>query len=66
MRPMSGSMIDSEALAVVWEREYAGLAEKDPELKIVAQAETYGHGGLNLKMLRHPKRERLLLVGHDH
>lgn len=57
---------DSRAVAVIWEREYADLVAKDHSLKIMAQAETYGHGGLNVKMLRYVKRERLLVVGHDH
>lgn len=56
---------DPVAVAVIWEREYAGLAENDPGLSIIAQAETFGHGGLSLNMIRHPKRERLLVVGHD-
>ena len=56
---------DPRAVAVIWQRDYAGLVEKDPALKILAQAETYGHGGLNLNMVRKAKRERLLVVGHD-
>jgi 4-amino-4-deoxy-L-arabinose transferase-like glycosyltransferase len=56
---------DPVAVAVIWEREYAGLAENDPGLSIIAQAETFGHGGLSLNMIRHPKRERLLVVRHD-
>src|SRR6266542_751710 len=55
---------DSRAVVVIWEREYAELATKDPELRVLAQAETYGRGGLNLKMVRQPRRERLMLVGH--
>jgi 4-amino-4-deoxy-L-arabinose transferase-like glycosyltransferase len=53
-----------QAVAVVWEREYEGLLKKDPALRILAEAETYGHGGLSLKLIRKPQRERLLLVGH--
>jgi 4-amino-4-deoxy-L-arabinose transferase-like glycosyltransferase len=56
---------DPRAVALIWQREYAGLVEIDPALKILAQAETYGHGGLNLNMVRKAKRERLLVVGHD-
>jgi len=57
---------DPRAVAVIWEREYADLVAKDHSLKIMAQAETFGHGGVNVKMLRYPKRERLLVVGHDY
>lgn len=56
---------DPRAAAVIWEREYAGLVGKDRALKILAQVETYGHGGLSLNMIRHPQRQRLFLVGHD-
>jgi hypothetical protein len=54
---------NARAVAVVGEREFAGLLQKNPSLKILAEAETYGHGGLNLNMWRHPQPERLLLVG---
>ena len=57
---------DSTAVAVIWEREYAGLVTNDPALKLIVEAETYGHGGLSLSLIRHPQRQRLLLVGHDH
>jgi 4-amino-4-deoxy-L-arabinose transferase-like glycosyltransferase len=57
---------DSAAVAVIWEREYAGLVTNDPALKIIVEAETYGHGGLSLNLIRNPQRQRLLLVGHDH
>jgi 4-amino-4-deoxy-L-arabinose transferase-like glycosyltransferase len=55
---------DPRALAVIWDREYAGLSKYDPGLRIIAQVETYGHGGLSLNLIRHPQRQRLLLVGH--
>ena len=57
---------DSDSVAVIRESEYPGLIMKDPGLKIMAQAETFGHGGLSLSMIRDPRRERLLLIGHDH
>lgn len=56
---------DAKSVAVIRESEYASLLMKDPTLKIVSQAETFGHGGLNLNMVRNPRRERLLLVGHE-
>lgn len=56
---------DPRAVAVIWEREYASLVQVDPALKIMAEAETYGHGGLSLNLIRNPQRQRLLLVGHD-
>ena len=56
---------NSRAVAIIWEREYADLVAKDHSLKIMAQAETFGHGGVNVKILRYPKRERLLVIGHD-
>jgi len=57
--------IDSESVAVIRESEYADLLVRDPSLRIIAQAETFGHGGLSLNMIRDPRRERLLLIGHD-
>jgi hypothetical protein len=57
---------ESNSIAIIRESEYANLLIQDPALKILAQAETFGHGGLSLKMVREPRRERLLLVGHDH
>ena len=55
---------DKSAVALVRENEYPALASEDRELKILAAGETYGHGGITLKMLLHPLRERLLVVGH--
>jgi 4-amino-4-deoxy-L-arabinose transferase-like glycosyltransferase len=55
---------EPNSVAVVRESEYASLVAQDPALKILAQAETFGHGGLSLKMIRAPRRELLLLVGH--
>jgi 4-amino-4-deoxy-L-arabinose transferase-like glycosyltransferase len=57
---------DRQAVAVIWEHEYARLVEGDPALKIIARVETYGHGGLSLNLIRHPVRQHLYLVGHDH
>jgi hypothetical protein len=57
--------IDSQSVAVIRESEYADLITRDPGLRILAQAETFGHGGLSLTMIRDPRRERLLLIGHD-
>lgn len=56
---------DPRAVAVIWEREYGGLVQKDPALQIIAEVEAYGHGGLSLNLIRNPERQRLLLVGHD-
>jgi 4-amino-4-deoxy-L-arabinose transferase-like glycosyltransferase len=55
---------NSLAVAIVWEREYLKLVERDPGLKILAEAETYSHGGLSSSLIRNPQRQRLLLVGH--
>jgi 4-amino-4-deoxy-L-arabinose transferase-like glycosyltransferase len=55
-----------KAVAVIREREYASLLMKYPSLKVLTQAETFGHGGLSLEMVRNPTRERMLLVGHDY
>lgn len=55
---------DSKSIAVVTESEYKNLWAQDPNLRIIAQAETFGHGGLSLNLIRNPKRERLLLIGH--
>jgi 4-amino-4-deoxy-L-arabinose transferase-like glycosyltransferase len=54
---------DSKSAAIIRESEYATLIVQDPRLKILAQAETFGHGGLSLKVIRNPRRERLLLIG---
>lgn len=54
---------DPKSIAVVRESEYATLLIADPGLKIVAQAETFGHGGLSLNMIRNPRRDGLLLIG---
>lgn len=55
---------DSKSVAVIWEREYGSLVLQDPSLKILGQVETFGHGGLSLKIIRDPRAERLLVVGH--
>jgi 4-amino-4-deoxy-L-arabinose transferase-like glycosyltransferase len=52
-----------KSVAVIRESEYANLVARDPNLKILARAETFGHGGLSLNMLRDPRRERLFLIG---
>ena len=56
---------DSKSVALIRESEYPSLAAQDPSLLVIEQAETFGHGGLSLNMLRKPQRERLLLIGHD-
>jgi 4-amino-4-deoxy-L-arabinose transferase-like glycosyltransferase len=64
-RLLAALQIDSKSVAVIRESEYADLLVRDPSLRIIAQAETFGHGGLSLSMIRDPRRERLLLIGHD-
>jgi len=54
---------DSKSVAVIWEREYAGLASQDFNLTILTRVETFGHGGLTFKLIRDSRREGLLLVG---
>jgi hypothetical protein len=56
---------DSKSIAVVTESEYKNLWAQNPNLRIIAQAETFGHGGLSLNLIRNPKRQRLLLIGHE-
>ncbi|HMH42815.1 MAG TPA: glycosyltransferase family 39 protein [Pyrinomonadaceae bacterium] len=56
---------NANSVALIREREYQSLAAKDPEIKILAAGQTYGHGGVNLNMLLHPQRETLLVVGHE-
>jgi 4-amino-4-deoxy-L-arabinose transferase-like glycosyltransferase len=56
---------DSKSIAVVTESDYKSLWAQNPNLRIIAQAETFGHGGLSLNLIRNPKRQRLLLIGHD-
>jgi hypothetical protein len=56
---------DPRSVAVIRESEYARLTVVAPGLKIIAQAETFGHGGLSLNMIRNPRREHLLLITHD-
>jgi 4-amino-4-deoxy-L-arabinose transferase-like glycosyltransferase len=55
---------DSRAVAVIWEREYNELAARG-RVRVLASAETFGHGGLNLKLLRRPEPDRLLLVARS-
>src|SRR6185503_10404849 len=43
---------DQRAIAVIWDREYESLAKQDPALRILGQAESYGHGGLSMALLR--------------
>ena len=57
--------MDRNAVALIREREYQSLVAKDPEIKILAMGDTYGHGGMNLKMLIHPQRETLFVIGHE-
>jgi len=57
---------DPRVVAIIWEREYASLVKNDPALKILADIETYGHGGLSLNLIRNPVRQHVYLVGHDH
>jgi 4-amino-4-deoxy-L-arabinose transferase-like glycosyltransferase len=61
---LAGLANDSKAVAVIRESEYARLIMHDPNLRILARAETFGHGGLSLKVIRDPREERLLLIGH--
>jgi 4-amino-4-deoxy-L-arabinose transferase-like glycosyltransferase len=55
---------DPKSVAIIREGEYECLASQEPALKILARVETFGHGGLSLKMVHDPRRERLLVVGH--
>ena len=57
--------LNPNAVVLIREREYKSLAAKDPDIKILAMGETYGHGGMSLKMLLHPQREILLVIGHE-
>ena len=57
--------IHPNAVVLVREREYQSLTAIDPEIKILATGETYGHGGMTLKMLLHPQRETLFVIGHE-
>ena len=54
-----------DAVVLVREHEYQSLAAKDPEIKILATGESYGHGGVSLKMLLYPQRETLFVIGHE-
>ena len=56
---------DMHAVLLVNEREMGVVLQNDPSLKILATAETYGHGGITIKMLRRPQRERFYLIGRD-
>jgi 4-amino-4-deoxy-L-arabinose transferase-like glycosyltransferase len=63
-KPLQTLHDDARAVVLIQEREYAKLAERDRMLKILSRAETFGHGGLRLKMFRSPQREVLLVIGH--
>ncbi|MEK6335068.1 MAG: glycosyltransferase family 39 protein [Acidobacteriota bacterium] len=55
---------DPRAVALIWEHEYQDLRKRDPALRILAETETFPHGGLSVNLIRNPQRQRLLLVGH--
>ncbi|HSQ23891.1 MAG TPA: hypothetical protein VLN44_05765, partial [Pyrinomonadaceae bacterium] len=52
-----------DAVVLMREREFNNLAAGELNLKILGQAETYGHGGPRLTMLPNPQREVLLVIG---
>lgn len=56
---------NARAAALVREREYLMLRERGVSLKVLAEGETFGHGGLSWNRLRHPRRDRLLLIIKD-
>src|SRR5262249_47908212 len=56
---------DHNSVAVIRETEYEDMVRSLPDLKILAETETFGHGGLSLNVIRQPRRERLLVVGHQ-
>ncbi len=56
---------NSRAVALVREREYLMLRERGAQLKVLAEGETFGHGGLSWNRLRNVKRDRLLLIIKD-
>ena len=56
---------DRNAVLLVNELEMRFVLQNDPSLKILATAETYGHGGITIKMLRRPQRESFYLIGRN-
>lgn len=56
---------DPKSVAMVTESEYKNVWAQVSNLRIIGQAETFGHGGLSLNLIRNPKLERLLLIVHD-
>jgi hypothetical protein len=53
---------ERDAVVLVREGDYANL-DRDGPLKLFIRAETFGHAGLGLRMLRNPEREVLLVIG---
>lgn len=52
------------AIALIEEAEFLTLREHDSSLRILGRTETFGHGGVTLRLLLRPERKILFLVGH--
>ncbi len=50
-------------VALIMESDFAVFRQRDPDLKIVQRAETFGHGGVTQKLLLKTERQALLVVG---
>lgn len=53
------------AVVLMSELEFKTLPTGELNLRILTEAETFGHGGLNVRMLRQPPRGRLLVIGRE-
>jgi 4-amino-4-deoxy-L-arabinose transferase-like glycosyltransferase len=56
---------EPQAVVLLEEKEYERLLAGGFRLRTLAEAETLGHGGLSLNLLRHPKMPRLRVVSSE-
>ncbi|MCA1557280.1 MAG: hypothetical protein LC731_01925, partial [Acidobacteria bacterium] len=56
---------EGEAIVLIKEEEFERLISGGLSLRTLAEAETLGHGGLTIKLLRRPVLERLRVVQSD-
>ncbi len=51
-------------VALIAESDFPALRQHDSSLRVLGRAETFGHGGVTLKVLLRPERKTLLVIGH--
>jgi 4-amino-4-deoxy-L-arabinose transferase-like glycosyltransferase len=56
---------EPQAVVLLEEKEYERLLQSGFRLRTLAEAETLGHGGISLSLLRNPKMPRLRIVRRE-